>query len=152
MKARIIETVEQMLTSFLQENNLELVEIEYVKEAGNYFLRVFVDKEEGIDIDECAKVSEYLSLQLDENDPISDAYFLEVSSPGAERPLKKPADFVKAVNKYVYIETKDAVAGLHAFEGTLVANEDESVSIRVGKKTHEIAKSNVKMARLAIKF
>lgn len=152
MKARIIATVEQMLAGFLQENNLELVEIEYVKEAGNYFLRVFVDKEEGIDIDECARVSEFLSTQLDANDPIVEAYFLEVSSPGAERPLRKPSDFVKAVGKYVYVETRDAVAGLHAFEGTLLTNSEESLSIKVGKKTHEIAKSNVKLARLAIKF
>jgi ribosome maturation factor RimP len=152
MKARILATVEQMLASFLQENNLELVEIEYVKEAGNYFLRVFVDKEEGIDIDECARVSEFLSTQLDANDPIEEAYFLEVSSPGAERPLKKPSDFIKAVGKYVYIETRDAVSGLHAFEGTLTANDDDKLSIRVGKKSHEISKSNVKTARLAIKF
>jgi ribosome maturation factor RimP len=153
MKPTILEHMEQLVTPFLQENQFELVEIEYVKEAGNYFLRLYVDKEGGIDIDECARVSEYLSSKLDENDPIEEAYFLEVSSPGAERPLKKPADFVKAVGKYVYMETRDPMpGGLQKFEGTLLANDDTQVTIKVGKKEHQIAKANLKLARLAIKF
>lgn len=152
MKAQILSQVEQMITPFLEQNQLELVEVEYVKEAGNFYLRIYVDKDGGIDIDECARVSEFMSEQLDANDPITDAYFLEVSSPGAERPLKKPTDFVKAVGKYIYIEVKDPIAGLHKFEGTLVDNVDTSLQIKVGKKTHEVQKSNLKLARLAIKF
>lgn len=81
--------VEEMVHTFLDEHNFELVDVEYVKEGSNYFLRVYVDKEGGIDIDDCGMISEYLSQKLDENDPIPTAYFLEVSSPGAERPLKK---------------------------------------------------------------
>ena len=76
-------------------NGFELVDVEYVKEGSNWFLRVYVDKEGGIDIDDCGRISEFLSEKLDENDPITDAYFLEVSSPGAERPLKKPDDYLK---------------------------------------------------------
>ena len=79
------------------------MDIEYVKEGSNWFLRVYADKEGGIDIDDCGRISEYLSVQLDEKDPIADAYFLEVSSPGAERPLKKTQDYYKAVGIVMYL-------------------------------------------------
>ncbi len=90
--SKIKSVVEEMLLPFLSSNGFELVDIEYVKEGSNCFLRIFVDKEGGIDIDDCGRISEFMSEQLDENDPITDAYFLEVSSPGAERPLKKAED------------------------------------------------------------
>lgn len=86
----VVETVTEMVTPILDEQNFELVEVEFVKEGKSWFLRVFIDKEGGIDIEECAFVSEKLSEKLDaaDPDPIPQAYFLEVSSPGAERPLK----------------------------------------------------------------
>lgn len=84
----IKSTVEEMIQPYLNEQGFELVDIEYVKEGSNWFLRVYVDKEGGIDIDDCVLISEKLSAKLDENDPIPTIYFLEVSSPGAERPLK----------------------------------------------------------------
>ena len=87
--SKIKTTVEEMVRPYLDEHGFELVDVEYVKEGSNWFLRVFVDKDGGIDIDDCGLISEYLSQKLDENDPIPTAYFLEVSSPGAERPLKK---------------------------------------------------------------
>lgn len=136
----------------LQEHGFELVDIEYVKEGSNWFLRVYVDKDGGIDIDECGLVSEYLSAKLDENDPIPGAYFLEVSSPGAERPLKKPADFVRAVGKYVLVTTYEPIDGLKEFEGTLEAYGQEGLTVRVGKQAHSIPHSKMASARLAIKF
>ena len=95
----VVETVTDIVTPILDAQKFELVEVEFVKEGKNWFLRVFIDKEGGIDIEECAFVSEQLSEQLDqcEPDPIPQAYFLEVSSPGAERPLKKEADNQRAV-------------------------------------------------------
>ena len=87
--SKIKTTVEEMVQPYLDEHGFELVDVEYVKEGSNWFLRVFVDKDGGIDIDDCGLISEHLSQKLDENDPIPTAYFLEVSSPGAERPLKK---------------------------------------------------------------
>ncbi|GMA54347.1 hypothetical protein GCM10025857_57040 [Alicyclobacillus contaminans] len=86
----VVDTVKDMVMPILEENNFELVDLEFVKEGKNWYLRVFIDKEGGIDIEECAYVSEYLSEKLDnaDPDPIPQAYFLEVSSPGAERPLK----------------------------------------------------------------
>ena len=150
--SRIKTVVEEMVTPFLSDNGFELVDIEYVKEGSNWFLRVFVDKEGGIDIDECGRISEFLSEKLDENDPVSDAYFLEVSSPGAERPLKKPEDLVKAVGKHVFITTYEQVDGLKEFEGPLLSFDGEQVSVQAGRKTHLIPYVKVASARLAIVF
>ncbi|MCM3745970.1 ribosome maturation factor RimP [Paenibacillus pasadenensis] len=150
--SRIKAVVEEMITPFLSENGFELVDIEYVKEGSNWFLRVFVDKDGGIDIDECGRISEYLSERLDENDPVSDAYFLEVSSPGAERPLKKPEDVSKAVGKQVCVTTYEPIDGLKEFEGPLLSFDGETVSVQVGRKSHSIPYAKVASARLAIVF
>ena len=99
-----VETVTKLVTPILEEQNFELVEVEFVRKE-KLVLRVFIDKEGGIDIEECAFVSEKLSEKLDamDPDPIPQAYFLEVSSPGAERPLKKESDYEQAVGKYIHI-------------------------------------------------
>jgi len=128
------QAVADLVTPFLEREGFELVEVEYVTEGGNRYLRVYVDKEGGIDIDECGRISEYLSEQLDQQDPISDAYILEVSSPGAERPLKKPEDYRRAVGKDVYITTVEPVEGKQEFEGPLVAYDGETVTVKAGKK------------------
>ena len=110
--SNITSKIEELVTPILQELTLELVEIEYLKEGQDWFLRVYIDTPSGrIDIEQCAQVSEKLSEKLDEEDPINENYFLEVSSPGAERPLKKEKDFEKAVGKYVYIKTYEPVNG-----------------------------------------
>lgn len=150
--ANIKSTVENMITPYLEENNFELVDVEYVKEGSSWFLRVFVDKEGGIDIEDCGRISEVLSQKLDENDPITDAYFLEVSSPGAERPLKKTKDFVKAVGKHVYVTTYEPIGGLKEFEGVLSSFDEQTVIVQVGKKEHAIPFEKVASARLAIVF
>lgn len=153
---KIKSVVEQMVQPYLDDNGFELVDVEYVKEGSNYFLRVFVDKEGGIDIEECGLISEYISQQLDENDPISEAYFLEVSSPGAERPLKKPEDVYKAINKNVYVTTYEQIDGAKEFEGMLLLFDGEEMVIeavnkgRKSKKTIPYAK--VASARLSIMF
>lgn len=149
---KIKAAVEEMVNPYLEENGFELVDIEYVKEGSNWFLRVFVDKDGGIDIDDCGRISEYLSEKLDENDPIPSAYFLEVSSPGAERPLKKPEDVSKAVGKDVFVTTYEPVDGMKEFEGRLVAFENDELVVEIGKKSHTIPYSKVASARLAIIF
>jgi ribosome maturation factor RimP len=141
-----------MVQPYLDEHNFELVDIDYVKEGSNYFLRVFVDKEGGIDIDDCGMISEYLSGKLDENDPIPEAYFLEVSSPGAERPLKKKEDVAKAVGKDVFVTVYEQVEGQKEFEGRLLSFEDDVLVISAGKKEYSIPYAKVASARLAIIF
>lgn len=150
MKSNITQLVEQLLLPYLNEHGFELVEVEYVKEGGRRFLRVYVDKEGGIDIDDCGRISEYLSERLDEADPIPEAYFLEVSSPGAERPLKKPEDFNRAVGRHVLITTYEPVDGRKEFEGTLVAYDGEQASVQIGAVTHRIPVNRIAGARLAV--
>ncbi len=86
VSSQVIQTTEELLRPILEPKKLELVDVEYVKEGKNWFLRVYIDKPGGVDITECGEVSEELSEKLDSTDPIKEAYFLEVSSPGVERP------------------------------------------------------------------
>ncbi|WP_321387544.1 ribosome maturation factor RimP [uncultured Enterococcus sp.] len=154
----VVETVTELVTPILKEQNFELVDIEFVKEGKNWFLRVFIDKTGGIDIEECAFVSEQLSERLDaiEPDPIPQAYFLEVSSPGAERPLKKESDYEKAVGEYINLSFYQAIDGEKQIEGTLESFDKETVTLTVRIKTRTkemvIDRKNIAKARLAIKF
>lgn len=151
--SKVTQIVEEMITPILDELGLELVDIEYKKEGSNWFLRIFIDNETGnIDIDDCGAVSERLSQRLDEVDPIPTAYFLEVSSPGAERPLRKEADYRKAVGKNVYIVTKEPVEGHTEFQGELIAFVDGTLTVKEAKKTFEITLEQIDEARMAIVF
>lgn len=149
---QIKSIIEDMLKDFVEQNGFEIVDIEYVKEGSNWFLRVYADKEGGIDIDDCGRISEFLSVQLDEKDPITDAYFLEVSSPGAERPLKKTQDFYKAVNSHVFVTSYEPIDGSKEFEGLLQSYDEEVLVIEIGKKKISIPVAKVASARLAIVF
>ncbi|MBU5346591.1 ribosome maturation factor RimP [Paenibacillus sp. LC231] len=150
--SKIKTTVEEMVQPYLDEHGFELVDVEYVKEGSNWFLRVFVDKDGGIDIDDCGLISEYLSQKLDENDPIPTAYFLEVSSPGAERPLKKKEDVAKSVGKNVFVTVYEPINGLKEFEGKLESFDNEELVIQTVKKQYVIPYAKVASARLAIIF
>ncbi|MGX1451662.1 ribosome maturation factor RimP [Cytobacillus horneckiae] len=156
MMSKVTEVVEQLVTPILSDLQLELVDIEYVKEGKEWFLRVFIDKDSGVDIEECGMVSERLSEKLDEVDPIPYNYFLEVSSPGAERPLKKEQDFVKAVGKNVFIKTYEPIDGEKTFEGVLTAFDGKTVTvdmqIKTRKKTVQIPYGKIANARLAVVF
>lgn len=150
MSETIISAVRAIAEPFMTENGFELVDIEFVREGGNRYLRIVADKPGGIDIEDCSRISEYMSAKLDEKDPIPDAYFLEVTSPGAERPLKKPADFEKAVGKHVFVTTYEPVDGLKEFEGELLSYDGERLIVRIGRKSHEIPAGKVASARLAV--
>lgn len=152
----VTKLTEQIVTPILAEMGLELFDVEYVKEGKNWFLRVYIDSETGVDLEDCQKVSEQLSAKLDEHDPIKQAYFLEVSSPGAERPLKKLEHFEKSVGKQVRITTYEAIDGQKVFEGKLVQFENETALIEWKDKHHvkttEIPYEKIARARLAVLF
>jgi len=156
MSKKVTEIVEELLTDILEQEQLELVDIEYVKEGKSWFLRVFIDKENGVDIDDCGLVSEKLGEKLDAIDPIQQNYFLEVSSPGAERPLKKQQDFIRAVGKHVNIKTYEPIDGSKEFEGTLLSYDEKEItlSIKIKTRTKEITIPTEKIAkaRLAVIF
>lgn len=154
----VVETVTELVTPILEVENFELVEVEFVKEGKNWFLRIFIDKEGGIDIEECAWVSEKVSEKLDaiDPDPIPQAYFLEISSPGAERPLKKEADYEKAIGSYIHVSLYQPIDGEKQFEGFLDAVDQDSLTmtyrIKTRTKTQIVDRKNIAKARLAIQF
>jgi ribosome maturation factor RimP len=154
--SKVTEVVEELAEPIFQELGLELVEIEFVKEGKSWFLRVYIDKDNGVDIEDCGLVSEKLSEKLDELDPIPHNYFLEVSSPGAERPLKKDKDFVKSIGQNVFIKTYEPIDGEKSFEGKLLEFDGQQlkieVKIKTRKKTIEIPYEKVANARLAVIF
>lgn len=155
--SKITEEIEKLVSPIVDDLQLELVDIEFVKEGRDWFLRVYIDTPEGnIDIDQCAQVSEKLSEELDRTDPISQNYFLEVSSPGAERPLKKEEDFQQAIGQYVFIKTYEAIDGMKEFEGYLLAYGPDALEVEVRIKTRKITvvidKEKIALARLAIDF
>ena len=154
--SKVIDTVNQIVTPILDEMQLELVDVEYVKEGKDWFLRVFIDKPAGIDIEECGLVSERLSEKLDEIDPITHNYFLEVSSPGAERPLKKKQDYEKSIGKNVFIKTYEPINGEKQFEGVLTEFDGTNVSVEIKIKTRKttitIPYDKIANARLAVTF
>lgn len=155
--SKVPSLIEELAKPIVDELNLELVDIEYVKEGRNWFLRVYVDTPEGdIDIDQCAQVSERLSLLLDEKDPITQNYYLEVSSPGAERPLKKDTDFEKAIGKFIYVKTYEPIKDMKEFQGYLTSYDEHTlvveVCIKTRKMTVTIEQEKIALARLAIDF
>lgn len=156
MSKRITDIVEELVTPIVEEMKLELVDIEYVKEGKNYFLRVFIDSETGVDIEECGQLSERLGEKLDEVDPIPYNYFLEVSSPGAERPLKNARDFEKSIGKNVAIKTYEPIDGEKQFEGELTSFDGEHVTLNIKIKTRNkevtIPYEKIAKARLAVSF
>lgn len=135
---------------------LTIEEVEFVKEHGNQILRVLVDKEEGVNVLECTKLSEELSLELDKEDFITMEYMLEVSSLGAERELKSDKDILKAIDQYVHIKLYQKQNDLKEFEGYLKSYDGEIVTIEImvgtRKKEVSINKKDISKIRLAIKF
>lgn len=156
MSSKVIQTTEELVKPILAENELKLVDIEYVKEGKNWFLRVYIDKSGGIEITECATVSEQLSEKLDKLDPIKELYFLEVSSPGAERPLKTKEDIANSIGENVFVKLYEQIEGEKSFEGILKVFEDDILTIeyklKTNKKRIEIPYEKVAKIRLAVTF
>lgn len=154
----IIEKVTPLVTPIIESLGCELVDMEYVKEGKNWFLRIYADKPGRIDIDDCALISERISELLDgiSPDPFPEAYFLEVSSPGAERPLKTPQAIEQALNEYIHFDYYVPQHGEKQHDGFLRAVNPDTyeleVQIKTRKKILEIDKKAVAKARLAIQF
>ena len=154
----VIETVTELVKPILAEHNFYLYDMEFVKEGKSWYLRVYIDKDGGITLNDCATVSDQLSEALDnvEPDPIPQAYFLEVSSPGAERPLRNEEDYQRAVNDYIHVSLYQQINGKKVYEGTLTKLTDKEMTLDYLDKTRHrqvvIDRSKVAQARLAIKF
>ena len=151
-KPKIEDIVKDMTEPIVEALGLELVDIEYLKEGGSWFLRIFIDKPEGITHDDCQAVSERIGLILDEKDPIPQSYILEVSSPGIERPLKKPADFERFRGHKVRASIFSPVNGQKEFIGELVGLENGHVVINVKNQNVSLPLEHVARVRLEADF
>lgn len=154
MKRKEIEQkVTELVNSLLSSDIIELVDVEYVKEGQDYFLRVFIDKPGGVTINDCETVSRSMDGKLDEFDWIKEHYYLEVSSPGLDRPLKKPADFQRNIGKQVEIKLYQPIDDKKLFEGVLVSKDGEKIVIETQQGQQiTFTESQVALVRLAIIF
>ena len=151
-RTEIVERVEELVTPIIDENDFELVDVEYVKDGANWYLRVFADKEGGITIDDCVFISRALEQKLDEEDFISDAYILEVSSPGLGRQLKKDKDFKRSLGEKVECKLFKAIEKQKEFEGILKDFTEDTITLEVDETDLIINRKEIAMIRLAIDF
>ncbi len=151
-RTEIVETVEALVTPIIEENNFELVDVEYVKEGANWYLRVYADKEGGINIDDCVLISRALEEKLDEKDFIEDAYILEVSSPGLGRQLKKDKDFKRSIGEAVECKLYKAIDKQKEFEGILKDFDADTILLETEDGDLTINRKDIAMIRLAIDF
>ncbi len=148
------DIVESILKEFLAKNKLELYDVKFEKQGNDRFLRVFIDKDGPVSIDDCEMVSRFLSNKLDKNDPVEESYYLEVSSPGAERELKKDSDFIKFKGAKVKLKLKVAREGQKIITGELVGKKEDMVIVKddcLGDNL-EISMDNIKSIRNILEF
>lgn len=144
--------VEAYLLPLMEEHHFELVDVEYVKEAGNWYLRGYIDKPGGITVNDCETVSRAFSDKLDENDFIEDSYIMEISSPGLDRPLKKEKDFQRNMGKLVEVRTYRPIEKQKEFCGILTAFDSNSVTIDEDGTERTFEKKDMALIRQAIEF
>jgi ribosome maturation factor RimP len=147
------QKAEALLAPIVTAHQFELVDVEYVKEGGSWYLRAYIDKPGGITVDDCEVVSRAFSDLLDEHDFIEDAYIMEVSSPGLGRPLRKDKDFDRSIGEEVDIKTFRAINHQKDFTGILKSYDKEKIVIEVDEQeTMEFDRSNIALVRLAFDF
>lgn len=152
-KEQYEERTEQLLEPIVTEAGFELVDVEYVKEAGNWYLRAYIDKPGGITVDDCELVSRKFSDILDEKDYIEDSYIFEVSSPGLGRPLKKEKDFKRSLGEEVEIRTYRAIDRQKEFTGVLKDYDKDTVTIEYEDESVQVFdKADIALIRLAFDF
>lgn len=148
----IISNVKELLEPILDEKNLELFDIEYKGLGSKGILRVFIDKEEGVTVNDCAKISRELGALLDVHEVIPGSYTLEISSPGLTRPLRKPGDYIRYIGKTVKIKTLEDLDDRNVFQGRLVDFVDETVSLQIDGVNYLIPYDKIEKANLELDF
>lgn len=149
---KVTEIVAELAAPVAAEFGCDLWDTEYVREAGQWFLRLYLDKDGGVDILDCENVSRRVSDLLDEADPIEGSYIFEVSSAGAERQLKRPSDFEKFLGSPVLLKTYQNRDGRKEFPGVLKEYDGGAVVLEMGKQELRFEKNEVAMVRLRIVF
>ncbi len=149
---KITEIVWELAEPVVVENGCSLWDVEYVREAGQWYLRLLIDKDGGVDILDCEAISRRVSDLLDEVDPIESSYVFEVGSAGAERALKRPGDFEKFMGSPVTLKTYKPKDGRKEFAGTLAGYEDGAVTLAIGQDTLRFEKDEIALVRLRVEF
>ena len=147
------QRTEELISPIIEQNQFELVDVEYVKEGGTWYLRAYIDKPGGITVDDCEVVSRALSDLLDKHDFIEDAYVLEVRSPGLGRPLKKEKDFARSIGEEVDVRTFRAISHQKEFTGILRDYDKEKIVLEMeDQELLEIARADIALIRLSFDF
>ncbi|WP_010252244.1 ribosome maturation factor RimP [Acetivibrio cellulolyticus] len=152
VKRKIEEIVAEFAEPVVANHYFELVDVEFIKEGTNWYLRIYIDKPGGITIDDCQIISEEISDILDKKDPIEQSYFLEVSSPGLDRPLKKESDFERFKGELVEVKVFKPIDGRKIFEGNLLGLIDNKIIIKINDTNMEFERDQVALVRRVIKF
>ena len=143
---------EELLAPIAEVNQVEIYDVEYVKEGSNWYLRAYIDKDGGIAVDDCEVISRILSDWLDKTDFIEDSYILEVSSPGLGRPLKKEKDYVRSVGKSIDIKLYKAIDKQKEFTGILKENMEDQIVLTIEDQDITFEKKSIASARLSLDF
>ena len=151
-RTEIVERTEKLVMPIIDENHFELVDVEYVKEGANWYLRVYADKEGGINIDDCVLISRALEEKLDQADFIKDPYILEVSSPGLGRQLKKDKDFARSIGEAVCCRLFKAEDNSKDWDGILKSFDESTITLETEGRDLCISRKNIASIRLAIDF
>ena len=149
---RVIDNIQDMVEPILVNKNMELVDLEFHKEGIGKVLRLYIDKINGVTVEDCASISRELSTLMDVNDVIEEKYVLEVSSPGLRRPLKKIDDFKKFKGSLVLVKTIEKIENRKVFKGYLNDVNDEGIEIDISGSLYKISFNQIKKANLEIDF
>ena len=148
--SKLTDKLSAMVRPVVEEEGCRLWDVEYVREAGTWYLRVFIDKEGGVGIDDCERISRRLDPMLDEADPIPDSYVFEVGSAGAERELRRPSDFEQFMGSEVEIKLYQPLNGSKSFVGSLAAYADGAVTILSGGRELTFSKQQIAKVHLHV--
>ena len=149
---KVTELVAQFAKPIVEEHGCSLWDVEYVREGSERFLRLYIEKEGGVDITDCEAISRAVDPVLDEKDPIAESYHFEVCSAGLERALKRPSDFERFMGSAIMVKLYRPRNGLKEIPGVLVGYEDGKVTVTAGKETITFEKSEVALVRLRVEF
>ena len=150
--SKLTEKIQALAEPVVREEGCSLWDVEYVREAGSWYLRLYIDKEGGVSIDDCERISRRMDPILDEADPIPDSYVFEVGSAGAERQLKRPGDFEQFMGSEVELKLYQPRDGKKLYVGSLAAYDNGDVSLKVGKEEIRFAKAQIAQVKLHVTF
>ena len=149
---KVTELVASFAQPIVEQHGCQLWDVEYVREGSERYLRIYIDKDGGVDIDDCEKIHRAIDPILDEKDPITESYHFEVSSAGLERALKRPGDFQRFMGSPITVKLYRPRNGLKEIPCVLKAYEDGKITVEAGKETITFEKSEVALVRLRVEF